>query len=627
MSHTYCAKDGLWQTVEQALWALTVPDLKVLARTLPGRSPRGTKENLIAGICRQLVGKSLRDLWSRLDALQQAAVAQAAHDEDGRFRLDGFRLRHGEVPHFGDEKPMSVGFVTPSLLCLFIYGAQVPHDLRELLLEFVPRPEPQEIKTLAGDPPPRLRVKIEDTAKKQRSRLHRVLCSDSEHRAVTELSGVLRLVDSGRIAATPKTGQITAASGRLVRKVLEDDDFFAETNVVRRSRSGSRTLVKEGAIRAFAWPRLLLVGGLVRPSGTRMVLTKQGRQVLREPSYEALRALWSSWLLHDWSADDELLRISELRGVSTMGYGLTDLVRRRAAVSAALADCPVGMWVAVDDFFAHVRTAGHDFDVVIRNGYWQLSIDDYPKQELDRYADDDLWLILQGRFILCLLFEYAATLGLIDVAYTTPVEARTDVSQVSFSLSYLSRYDGLQFFRLTGFGSFCLGCSASHVAETPAPVGLRVTARAEVKASAELPAADRLLLGHYGEPSATGRAFKLNRTGLLKAVEHGHSIDELRQLLKARSTTNAIPARVESLLLDCEERSRCVRTTGTARLLECSTGVLAREISTSRRLKKLCMRAGDKTIVVRAEDWSRFQAALRMHGYALPDTDLAAAQE
>ena len=499
MTHTYDAQDGRWQTVEQALWALTVPDLKALARALPGRSPGGAKEDRIGGICARLVGKSLRDLWSRLDAPQQAAVAQAVHDEDGRFRLDGFRLRHGEVPHFGDKKPMSEGLVAPSLLCLFIYGAQVPHDLKERLLEFVPRPEPREIETLAGDPPPRLRVKIQDAAKKQRSRLHRLIRCDSECRALTELSGVLRLIDSGRIAATPKTGQITAASGRQLRKVLEEDDFFAEVDVVRWSRSGSRTLVKEGAIRAFAWPRLLFVGGLVRPSGTRMVLTKQGRRVLRKPSYETLRALWGSWLRHDWSADDELLRISELRGVSTMGYGLTDLVRRRAAVAAALSDCPVGKWVGVDDFFAHVRTAGHDFDVVIGDEYWHLSIDDYPKQELDRYADDDLWLILQGRFILCLLFEYAATLGLIDVAYTIPVEARTDVSQVSLSLSYLSRYDGLQFFRLTGFGSFCLGRSASYVAETPAPVGLQVTAKAEVKASTELPAADRLVLGQYAE--------------------------------------------------------------------------------------------------------------------------------
>ena len=34
--------------------------------------------------------------------------------------------------------------------------------------------------------------------------------------------------------------------------------------------------------------------------------------------------------------------------------------------------------------------------------------------------DAIVWELLQGRFILAMLFEYAATLGLIDVAYIPP---------------------------------------------------------------------------------------------------------------------------------------------------------------------------------------------------------------
>ena len=36
------------------------------------------------------------------------------------------------------------------------------------------------------------------------------------------------------------------------------------------------------------------------------------------------------------------------------------------------------------------------------------------------------WEILQARYALCVLFEYAATLGLIDVAYVPPADARED---------------------------------------------------------------------------------------------------------------------------------------------------------------------------------------------------------
>jgi hypothetical protein len=55
------------------------------------------------------------------------------------------------------------------------------------------------------------------------------------------------------------------------------------------------------------------------------------------------------------------------------------------------------------------------------------------------------WPLLEGRYALCVLFEYAATLGLIDVTYTDPAGARDDFrgNWGADDLDYLSRYDGL----------------------------------------------------------------------------------------------------------------------------------------------------------------------------------------
>jgi hypothetical protein len=61
------------------------------------------------------------------------------------------------------------------------------------------------------------------------------------------------------------------------------------------------------------------------------------------------------------------------------------------------------------------------------------------------YSRNDLlsWKILQARYALCLLFEYAATLGLIDVAYIPPHGARPDYGNLwgVDDLSFFSRYD------------------------------------------------------------------------------------------------------------------------------------------------------------------------------------------
>jgi hypothetical protein len=81
---------------------------------------------------------------------------------------------------------------------------------------------------------------------------------------------------------------------------------------------------------------------------------------------------------------------------------------------------------------------------------WDLYISDahYGSLGYEGYHD---WEILQGRYILCLLFEYAATLGIVDVAYDSPVNARDDYDKLwgTDELWFLSRYDGLCEFRPT----------------------------------------------------------------------------------------------------------------------------------------------------------------------------------
>ncbi len=71
--------------------------------------------------------------------------------------------------------------------------------------------------------------------------------------------------------------------------------------------------------------------------------------------------------------------------------------------------------------------------------------------------------------MLCFLFEYAATLGLIDVAYIRPEHAEIDFDDYANtgSIEFLSRYDGLKYFRINPSGAYCLGLT--NVYESSAP--------------------------------------------------------------------------------------------------------------------------------------------------------------
>jgi hypothetical protein len=68
------------------------------------------------------------------------------------------------------------------------------------------------------------------------------------------------------------------------------------------------------------------------------------------------------------------------------------------------------------------------------------------------------WDVVEGRYALCVLFEYAATAGLIDVAYTGACGAREDYRALwgADQLSCLSRYDGLTAVRVNELGAAIL---------------------------------------------------------------------------------------------------------------------------------------------------------------------------
>ncbi|HEY1322843.1 MAG TPA: hypothetical protein VGF32_21480, partial [Streptosporangiaceae bacterium] len=65
---------------------------------------------------------------------------------------------------------------------------------------------------------------------------------------------------------------------------------------------------------------------------------------------------------------------------------------------------------------------------------------------------------LEGRYALCALFEYAATLGVVDVAYTAARGARDDYRGLWGADGYasLSRYDGLAAVRVNELGAAVL---------------------------------------------------------------------------------------------------------------------------------------------------------------------------
>ena len=113
-----------------------------------------------------------------------------------------------------------------------------------------------------------------------------------------------------------------------------------------------------------------------------------------------------------------------------------------------LEECPPEKWIAIDELFRLLKAVADDFAVTTTPG---SSISASCSTAASATSGRHIWEILQGRFVLAFLFEYAATLGLVDVAYLSPAWARNDFRDHwgTDELSCLSRYDGLMYFGST----------------------------------------------------------------------------------------------------------------------------------------------------------------------------------
>jgi hypothetical protein len=257
--------------------------------------------------------------------------------------------------------------------------------------------------------------------------------------ALSNLVAVLELAADGQLRYGTASRRPTAATVKLVEDVLVAGDYYEDGE----------------PIAAVAWPALLQIGGLTQQAGTTVELTRRGEATLAEPSYQALSALWGRWL--SCVSHDELARVEAIKGQRKPST-LTSGPQRRAAVATALASVDPGTWIESDDLLATLRAQRTPL-VVARSllARYRLYLIDSYYGSLGNVGHR-AWSLVEGRYALCVLFEYAATMGVIDVAYTDPAGARGDYRDIwgGNQLAWLSRYDGLVAVRVNELGAAIL---------------------------------------------------------------------------------------------------------------------------------------------------------------------------
>jgi hypothetical protein len=608
-----------YSTVGMALESMTVDELKHLASLVPTSKRPTNKGGLVALILDYLTDEGIRAIWDQLDTLQRAAVAETVHGPDYGYSARRFSAKYGKEPDWGTKESWQY---RPSRLGFFFYRGSMPQDIKERLKSFVPPPEPLVLASQEGIPPAIMfEVRHYDyETKKYYLEPYEVPLTQClvERAAQQELIAVLRLVATGKMAVSEKTRLPTAATIKAVTALLQDGDYYTtdvggaqEVEVPQEDDNEGQEI---GPIKGYAWPMILLGARLAEISGKRLVLTDAGRKALAAPPAFTLRNAWQAWLKTD--VLDELRRINVIKGQTGKGArSLTAPRTRRAKIAEALMACPPGRWVLVSDFLRYLLAADLDFEVT--RDEWSLYIHSSGYGAL---GQGNAWIVLQKRYIVCFLFEYAATLGLFDVAYIPPDDVPSDYGNNwgTDDLDFLSRYDGLLYLRMTPLGAYSLGLDRSY---TPAPLVaqpiLKVLPNYDIVITQEAAnSGDTLLLATYAVQTSPA-VWKLEPSKLLDAMEAGHSLAELREFLETRGA-GELPNTVDRLLNDYGARGGRLIDKGFVKLIECSDSMLATLIANDTQAKKYCYQAGERHLVVPIEAEKAFRKAVKQLGYLLP---------
>lgn len=596
--------------IEAALEDSSYDIVKALAKKL-GLTPKSRrKTDAVAEILPVLSNtqKAVK-IFLTLDHLQQKAVAEAVYHQNREYDDGRFSSKYRSNPSFGKKSEYDFD---PSLLNLFIYsdeyGKFIPQDLAAKIKPFVPKPQGFFLNTVE-ELPENITVKFPDWQKKPAESIP-LIVRETEGEALQDFWSVLRLVEEKKIAVSDKTFYPSAKSVEEITAVLCGGDFY-------EIKEDKEYYPQIGAIKGFAWAMILQASKLTDVSAKKLALSNEGRKILNKPAHEIIKNLWKSW--GKTTVLDEFNRVDEIKGQKQKGRtNLTGIKPRREAVINSFQLCPVGEWISIDEFFRCVRL---NFDFTVARDEWNLYIAEsgYGSLGYEYGSKFDKWYIFQARYILAVLFEYAATLGLIDVAYIPPYGARQDYGELwgADDLDFLSRYDGLKFIRINNLGAYCLDLESNYeLPKVAVQSSFSILPNLKIKVIGEpLTGGEELFLENFAERE-TAEVWRLSRERTIAALESGQKIETLREFLESRED-QLLPETVEGFLREAENRASALTDNGTARIIECETAQIADELTANPHTKKLCQRVGKKSLAVFEQDEKKFRDTVRKIGYGI----------
>ncbi len=594
------------------LQEMTVNVLKDRLKLIQNAKKVTRKAEIIDEIRRYVLSEQIEDGWHKLGNLEQQAIAEALYHWHGEFHRDRFAAKYSILPGFFVTRYSQYKYVEDSAyLGLFFFNNYIPQDLQTILKKFVAKPEANTVITHADVPQKYLKHHSSEAQNDFDDQGIEIKALSAEILIRHDLPAILNLVTQGKITVSDKTGVATSASMRSLEAVLSGGDYY-QPEQQRKIDNYEGGPIRP--IKTYAWPLLLQTSGLANCNGKKLALTRKGIKALTAPFAETIKVIYERW--RDKGLLDEYSRINLVKGQKAKGRVMTSPAERRYEIEIILSQCPVGEWIGIDDLFRFIRAG--DFDLNLCHDYFRLYLEEQGYGTLG-YAENP-FEVLEGRYIMVYLFEYLATLGMIDIAYIPPYLVRSDYNDLwgASEIVFLSRYDGLLYFRLNALGDYCIGRNGQYQPEQiETPYLFEINQQLEITLIRDIQADEQQVLSLFSTKIDSNQ-WELSEKLTLDALEQGQSTEDFYDFLEQRCEQK-LPEAVEDFFDQLQHQSSAFSDVGMAQIIR-SSARLIKMISADATTRNLCQQVDSKTVIVPDRKEKEFRKALKKLGYLFPIT-------
>ncbi len=576
----------------------TVDQLKNLQRSLEdNKSPKKKGELLDALVSIAKSKNKLQAVWSRLNDLEKLALQEGLYNDNGIFNEWRIKTKYGEAPKMGSRYSWNRNHKQKESLKLsfFFIPTQdlgrsvraIPDSMQKQLKTFVPK--------LAEDHPNSL-SELPDKLPDQAQTITR------EQVAFTELQDMQSLLLKKQLKVSEKT---KVPSKSLLNKLAKSlGEYY------RQDLSEDAPGIEH--IKSFGWLQLLrsscfvkCTKGDLKPSKIDMIGSQNGLA-------DIIKQIWQSWVFAD--DIDEFSRINHIKGQKSKGSRyFTSPSLRKLIIQNALKSLELGKWLSFDDFSKHMIIKNNVFEVTSEPGYLYL-ID----REYGAFYNFN-WQAIEESYIRCVLVEYAATLGLIDIVLQSPISALDHYRDNwgADELMCLSRYDGLLYIRLTDLGDFVLNKTQTYIAlENNEFTTLSVQKEGYIQFAKQPSFAEKQLLNTYANEEK-GNLWHLSQEKISIALESQDNLSELSEFISERDEQPFLPQDCERLFKNSEKNKKSLKFNKNVSLFNCKNKTIRDTLLNDKNLKKHCQAVGDSQIIVSANKQDLLIDTARQLGFGL----------